>query len=59
MSMKTAAILYADSMLMGIIKQYIADYDEELVKWEKSVKPCSISLPTLTMLAKRIELNEI
>ncbi|WP_204614222.1 DNA primase family protein [Defluviitalea raffinosedens] len=24
--------LYADNMLMGIIKQYIADYDEELVR---------------------------
>ncbi|HOT71613.1 MAG TPA: phage/plasmid primase, P4 family [Bacillota bacterium] len=27
--------LYADNMLMGIIKQYIADYDEELVKMGK------------------------
>lgn len=24
--------LYADNMLMGVIKQYIADYDEELIK---------------------------
>ena len=49
---KTAATLYADNMLMGIIKQYIADYDEELVKWEVS-ETCSILLPTLTMSAKR------
>lgn len=27
--------LYADNMLMGIIKQYIANYDEELVKMGK------------------------
>lgn len=27
--------LYADNMLMGLIKQYIADYDEELVKMSK------------------------
>ncbi len=27
--------LYADNMLMGVIKQYIADYDEELVKMSK------------------------
>ncbi len=27
--------LYADSMMMGRIKQYIADYDEELVKMSK------------------------
>ena len=27
--------LYADNMLMGIIKQYIADYDEEYVKMGK------------------------
>lgn len=27
--------LYADNMLLGIIKKYIADYDEELVKMSK------------------------
>lgn len=27
--------LYADNMMMGRIKQYIADYDEELVKMSK------------------------
>lgn len=27
--------LYADNMLLGIIKKYIADYDEELVKMEE------------------------
>ncbi len=26
---------YADNMMMGRIKQYIADYDEELVKMSK------------------------
>jgi len=27
--------LYADNMLLGVIKQYIADYDEELVRMSK------------------------
>ena len=27
--------LYADNMLLGIIKKYIEDYDEELVKMSK------------------------
>ena len=35
----------------GIIKKYIADYDEELVKMRMVSETC-ISLPTLTMLAK-------
>ncbi len=33
--------LYAENMLMGIIKQYIADLMRKLSKWEKSVKTCA------------------
>ena len=41
--------LYADNMLLGIIKKYIADYDEELVKMSKVNEVFCILPQTLHM----------